>query len=570
MKNKHDVKKQTGAHYTPTELSDFVAFQIVKNLQKKGGNRISILDPAIGDGELIVSLVRELKQAFPSLKMHVTGFDINNKALEVAQKRILGINNDLEINLFHKDFINEVTEKYSEQESLFGDNGKKYDLIISNPPYVRTQVLGAKRSSDLAKKFSIEGRVDLYHAFIIASGMALKPGGIAGIIVSNRFMTTRSGVLLRTKIKNMFDILHIWDMGDTQLFEAAVLPAVLLLRRKNISNRPDLVAKLTAIYSCPDFNQNRKIFESNNLFDSIEKSGFIKLNKKIFEIKQGTLGHTTNSSEVWRISNSNDDNLLSRINKNTYCKFRDLGNIRVGVKTTADKVFIRKDWYNLPNEKIPELLRPLVTHHVANRFKSDRPKTYILYTHEVVNGKRRCINLENFPKAKRYLEDNKKILSSRTYIKKSRRNWYEIWVPQDPERWKYPKIVFRDISEKPVFWIDLDGMIVNGDCYWLSCEDSSKLDLLWLALAISNSKFIELFYDLKFNNKLYSGRRRFITQYVNEFPLPNPNLIYAKKLISLARKAYSKASDNRRDSIESEIDILVAQSFGLTIKEISR
>ena len=92
------------------------------------------------------------------------------------------------------------------------------------------------------------------------------------------------------------------------------------------------------------------------------------------------------------------------------------------------------------------------------------------------------------------------------------REWFEIWVPQDPDRWVAPKLVFRDISEKPTFWIDTTGGIVNGDCYWLAAEKAEDTDLLWLACAVANSAFIEEFYDHRFNNKLYSGRRRFITQ----------------------------------------------------------
>ena len=67
----------------------------------------------------------------------------------------------------------------------------------------------------------------------------LNVGGIAGIIVSNRFLTTRGGASLRKRILEEFDILHVWDMGDTKIFNAAVLPAVIFLRKKakNIQNQ---------------------------------------------------------------------------------------------------------------------------------------------------------------------------------------------------------------------------------------------------------------------------------------------------------------------------------------------
>ena len=105
-------------------------------------------------------------------------------------------------------------------------------------------------------------------------------------------------------------------------------------------------------------------------------------------------------------------------------------------------------------------------------------------------------------------------------MKKANRKWYEIWVPQNPEAWKHRKIVFRDISEKPQFWLDDTGAIVNGDCYWIDINPDTVDDVVYLALAVANSSFIEKFYDVKFNNKLYSGKRRYQTQYVEQFPIP--------------------------------------------------
>ena len=46
----------------------------------------------------------------------------------------------------------------------------------------------------------------------------------------------------------MYEIEHIWDLGDTKLFEAAVLPAVLMLKPKT-SAKPSITAKFTSIYT---------------------------------------------------------------------------------------------------------------------------------------------------------------------------------------------------------------------------------------------------------------------------------------------------------------------------------
>jgi len=86
-------------------------------------------------------------------------------------------------------------------------------------------------------------------------------------------------------------------------------------------------------------------------------------------------------------------------------------------------------------------------------------------------------------------------------------------------------------------------------------------DLLWLAASVANSSFIERFYDLRFNNKLYAGRRRFITQYVEKFPLPNPSSEPSKEIISKAKRLYQHISSPQETSLEQELDILIWQAL---------
>ena len=89
-------------------------------------------------------------------------------------------------------------------------------------------------------------------------------------------------------------------------------------------------------------------------------------------------------------------------------------------------------------------------------------------------------------------------------------------------------------------------------------------DILWLVLAIANSTFIESFYDIKFQNKLYSNRRRYITQYVEKFPLLDPSCEISKKLISLSKSCYKEQDHQVSIEIEEKIDKLVWQGFGVT------
>ena len=146
-------------------------------------------------------------------------------------------------------------------------------------------------------------------------------------------------------------------------------------------------------------------------------------------------------------------------------------------------------------------------------------------------------------------------------MKKANRNWYEIWVPQNPDAWKHRKIVFRDISEKPQFWLDETGAVVNGDCYWIDINADVMEEVVYLALAVANSPFIEKFYDVKFNNKLYSGKRRYQTQYVEQFPIPYYNSELAQKAIELVKKILAEDVEATSNGDKEQLDLLVEQMF---------
>lgn len=553
------ARKAKGAHYTPQGLAAFVAQQIAANLSPVS-HPLEILDPACGDGSLLHAIAGVL-----GTKSHCfEGCDIDSPALAQARTSLLEEYPARAFSLRHEDFL-------ARFEGATGDlfqsaKPSLYDVVISNPPYVRTQVLGASVARRLASAFGHSGRIDLYFAFLAGISLSLKPGGVAGIIVSNRFMTTKAGSDVRSALLRDFELIHVWDLGDTKLFEAAVLPAVLILRKKADTIIGKSAPRFTSIYS----TTNSPVAGADSVFEALEMSGPVRVNGSTFAVSHGTL-ELRQSGDVWRLANSDNDEWLETVRARTYRTFGEIGKIRVGVKTTADNVFIG-NWNEVPQTERPELLKPLITHHAANRYRADlaRVPRQILYTHEIRDGKRASIPLENYPIAKNYLEDHRAQLEGRRYVIDAKRAWYEIWVPQNPALWQFPKLVFTDISERPTCWIDTTGAVVNGDCYWMTPTREEDSDLLWLALAVGNSSFIETFYDHKFNNKLYAGRRRFMTQYVEQFPIPDPTTPAARRLIELAKEIHRRKPAKCTEDLELACDTLVKDAFGVAVEEPSR
>ena len=549
--------KRYDAVYTPRVLADFVSQHILEAAQYQPIERtLRILDPAVGHGELLISLLRCLGCRH-NAKIEVYGFETDSKALEIARHRLEQEFSELSINLHLGNFLDFAVESFRQ-----GDHGgffrssfpDAYDFIIANPPYVRTQIIGSKQAQLLSDQWGLSGCIDLYYAFILGISQVLSPQGTAGIIISNRFMTTLSGASVRQAIFERFHIRHAWDLGDTRLFDAAVLPAVLLVQGKDGSHSD--TPAFTSIYE----TSKPTTLSATHPISALKQEGVIKVDDgRKFHVQHGKLDTNGKPDGVWRVATKSNDHWLSMVEVRRWGTFRDIGKVRVGVKTCADKIFIRSDWHDMANTDQPELLRPLTTHHIARCFKalrSDQP-SHILYPHEVYKGRRRAVNLAEYPRSKAYLMQHRSVLEARKYVIEAGRRWYEIWVPQDPMAWRGPKLVFRDIADEPTFWIDLEGSVVNGDCYWLVPQNPDNTEVLWLAAAVANSTFIKHYYDLCFNNKLYSGRRRFMSQYVEKFPLPDPNRPLSKSIIKKAKRIHKLTPSPPAELLKSELNSMV-------------
>ena len=92
---------------------------IVENLLKitRQNSKNSILDIGTGSGCIVISLLLERKN------WRGTALDISKKAIEVAKS-----------NAKMQHVLNRITFKNSDIDKFFG---YKYDLIVSNPPYIK-------------------------------------------------------------------------------------------------------------------------------------------------------------------------------------------------------------------------------------------------------------------------------------------------------------------------------------------------------------------------------------------------------------------------------------------------
>jgi len=170
-----NVNKHTLIPRPETELLVEVLLKIFK------GKKISILDIGTGSGCIIVSLITNLRQSVG------TGVDISKNAILTAEKNVVKYKLNNRIKLLNKSF-----------ENIFN---KKFDLIVSNPPYIEKKAI--KNLSEDIKKYeprmALDGGndgLDLIKKVIYKSKDILKVNGTLALEIGNEQIKKVSKILI--------------------------------------------------------------------------------------------------------------------------------------------------------------------------------------------------------------------------------------------------------------------------------------------------------------------------------------------------------------------------------------
>lgn len=555
-----DVIKKNGAHYTPSDLSLFIANELKKAFLDSDNidcrRTLKILDPACGEGNLLLAV----QKVFKDTSYYGYGIDIDQTALNTAKKRL---NNNF-FDFYKLDYADLFAkDKHSSKEETLLEKIQDTDLIIANPPYIRTSILGAEKAQRLSSTYHLKGKIDMYQVFFKAMTQVLRKNGIMCVITSNKYLTNKTGKNIRKFLNENYEILKIIDLGDTKPFSAAVLPAIFIGRKKE--NADNSSVSFTRVYeTSKKVKQMPTIQYISDLL--VQSDGEYMYNNHLFEATNGFLDASNKTNDLWNMATVEEKRWADALEAKADKKFDDVFNVHVGIKTTADNVFIKDNWDDLASDTKPEheVLHKLISSKRITRWSTDNNNLKeILYTHTVENGKRVPIDFEKYPHALKYLNLHKEQLASRKYIKKAKRNWFEIWVPQQPKQLSSNKVVFPDISNKAKFCYDDTGVYVDGNCYWLTTKGDTINDYLLLACGVANSATMEKYYDIKFQNVLYSGRRRYLTQYVKNYLLPDINNEHSQKVINLVKEIIGQHITDK--NLEKRINDEVRLAFNIDI-----
>lgn len=139
MKLKFYVDNRVLIPQPDTEILVENVISIVENIQKDCQKEIKILDLCTGSGIIGVCLKKNLQ----NVKVHAS--DISECALDVAKKN--SIQNNVDISFIKSDLFDNINEKF--------------DVIVSNPPYIESSTLeGLSMEVKNEPKIALDGGKD--------------------------------------------------------------------------------------------------------------------------------------------------------------------------------------------------------------------------------------------------------------------------------------------------------------------------------------------------------------------------------------------------------------------------
>lgn len=253
-----DIKhrKKLGQYFTPKHIQE----KLFSLLPKFNKTNISILDPACGTGEFLLTAQKHYPNA------SFSGWEYDENVFNIAK----------EICPFA-----EIQKK----DSLLSEFKEEYDLVIGNPPYFEekpNQII-SNRYSDI-----ISGRYNIFAAFIFLGLKILKPGGVLAYVLPPSMNNGSYFRSLREYIVSNSEIFNLEILDKSTYFDSAQqLTMVLVLRKKTSQlNKYVLQHKGLLIFT----NELDKLSKEINKGKSLLESGyFVRTGRVVWNQKKEAL-----------------------------------------------------------------------------------------------------------------------------------------------------------------------------------------------------------------------------------------------------------------------------------------
>jgi len=623
--------KIAGIYYTPKYIVEHIVQQTVGHWFKSTPASIetapSVLDVSCGSGSFLLAAYQRILDCLSAnnsltveekhylLTRCIFGVDRDPRAVEIARLNLwlIGLNSRVSLPDLSTNILvgNSLLDPAAQGDSailqlFFGADWQQrkpilwknafpeqmaaggFDILVGNPPYVRIQNM----EDQLEKRFYAEyfgaatGAFDLSVAFVEMALKLLKPGGVAGLIVSNALLKSNYAEHLRRRLIQDGVLRHVVDFTDQLVFRGVGAYTCLIFLQKPGPPSP----KATSIFrlrSIPALQLRRS--EENEVYDKQMVSGTVE-NKRL-------------RSGPWVLVPDREQRLREKVAEGRP-KLGELVRIFQGIKTGRDKAFILYVTRSIPeqglvmarseltNKEHPfelAIMKPLIKGGHMHRFHIAPSNLMILLPYRGAKLITEDTLHEKYEHAWNYLEKVKTDLLSRSAKVDWGSKWYAFSRPQNLLLLPKPKIVSPDIAAEASFAYDEDGgLYFSGGVaggyglvmtsnkvtpqFLTGLLNSSLLDWYFKPGAarfqegyfLYESRFlrnqpIETYYDDKDSPKEIAVE---IVSIVRQIMEAKKNLYAEGDSVSLARMV------DHTHGLERKLDDLVFNLYGLTQDEI--
>lgn len=472
--NTYGIRSNGGQHgdvFTKPCVVDYM-LDMVGYTPDKDLSMISIMEPSCGEGEFIVSIIERLAESASRF-----GFDLNE-----AYHRNVNASDLDSIKVLR--CIERIKEAFPEiknpgikiivEDYLLAEHAS-VDIVIGNPPYIRYEQIPEDKLDVYKNRFAtFYYRADMYVLFFEHSLKQLKRGGRHCFICANRWMKNQYGKNLRELVARYYNLTTIINMEGADAFDEEVLayPAITLIESR-ICNKKLKIAETEDVGELRtlDFSELTapEGYDWSSVFNSVaQTSAFSLIEEQGFKIG-------------------------------------------IGVATGADNIFISND---IKGQVEDDLLIPSLNARDLQGDTFQWGGRYLLNPYDA-NG--RLIQLDTYPKAKKYLESHRERLSGRHKVLKNPAAWYGTIDKISPSLQSQPKILLPDISGNTFVFVDDGKYYPQHNIYYITGGTTQQLQLL---AALLMSDFVRTQLN-NVTNKMNGGYARWQSQHLRKLYIPN-------------------------------------------------
>ncbi|GAW67061.1 modification methylase PaeR7I [Geoanaerobacter pelophilus] len=503
-----------GVIYTRVEVVDFI-LDLVGYTDDKPLWQFRLLEPSFGEGDFLLPALKRLLVSWRRLSKSgdIVG-DLGSaiRAVELHGDTFLSTRSSVVSMLTDEGISSASAEDLADRWLTLGDflltplEGE-FDFVVGNPPYVRQEMIPPPLLAEYRSRFeTMYDRADLYIPFIERSLAALMPDGALSFICADRWMKNRYGGPLRKLISERYHLKIYVDMVGTPAFhsEVSAYPAITVITRE----KPGA----TRIARQPSIDRDALA----DLAAELVGQQVPKDSATVRELHRVTCG-----AEPWLLECSDQMALIRRL-ESEFPTLEQVGcKVGIGVATGADKVFIG-DYEALdvePDRKIPlATTRDIQSGEVCWRGLG------VINPFADEGG---LVNLEHYPRLRRYLEERRAVIESRHCVQKSPANWYKTIDRITPALALVPKLLIPDIKGEAHIVYEEGKLYPHHNLYYVTSEE---WDIRALQAVLLSE--VTLLFIATYSTKMRGGFLRFQAQYLRRLRLPRwdtvPSILRSK------------------------------------------